>query len=1430
MKKLFENKAGYSLVEVIVAMVGLSLVVLLLTSVITTSIRTQSAAREADFALMAAKAKMNELTSQEGILVERNSSGQDQFAAPNSSIYVRYWEVGDGSPIPLKVRAWLGGNSAPRDTVTIFGYLDPDNLCDENTPAPNRLVIIDRGADTVITPSGTNTINIFVYIDEDAVSVPAMDLCKIEAAFGEENLIKRFIISGADADKIDILAGKIKLTEELTIFSPSAGEVITFNVEGENCKEETGNSQIVIVVKFVENSGAPEINFTQISPFFEYRVPGLSSVTPWGGGDKVGDISPYSGNFNNAHLSVEPSDTFLIAGNEVFFKTGVTPVVDYNLRRDYTLKFSATKNGDTRPGGGSISITEVNKAPTGVDMNAYPSAYTATAGKQGKITAEVDVENTPLGRIVVSDPNVKDAFRFSRLEFVGGDISYFKLSAATDGFMEASATAFLFTDSARLVLSKDIPADKADSDLSIKVRVENVEELQDGNGGAAVENTFVFEVVEEMTGYNCDTLDAWSTGSQYNENYPLGRFLKYNNNVYKVLKVGGEYDEGNRYTLDRLSDPQWYENLGVCGLAAKNKNPSDITLSLSSSVLPKYKDDRIGTLGVVDFETQAASTYTYSLVAGTGGDDNAKFKLTEVNNIWYLDVSADAIWGGGTDNTEPVTLKIRVRVDDSMAQTGIVKEKEFLIDFGKGNRTPSLVYLNQTLTKGIIDVASSDMTVGTLRCSDYEIQALSTYSYAIAGGADAANFKVVNDSVLTLKQGSPFTSPGYKINVKVTDASSTESDKTRTDEISLNVTFADCPTLTFTPLIDGNSSKSVIETDTYAGRLSGASVAGGLLTPKYALGDTPPAGFSVNPDGTVYMSSVAPSTIPYHLPVKAFIACPDGTVSTQTGSVAINVGNAPCDISGTPTQTSFKINKGATVVGTIGGITGPSSLSYTLTQMSGPTSGALSINNPSNGNISIISSANPGTYVFTVRVESKPTVNTSCYKDFTGLTVEVLTCGLSGGINASQSFTIDNSSARDISVSHNVKEATGTTINWRVTNVSPSILPKTITISSSDASVVKLNVPSFILDGTYTVDIEAYACSPEDKASGSITIIVQQTCDFSGTFSAEAASGASYDAGAKKFTVSQGKTGHIGTLKGLSGGGFRWNQVSGSPNIKVGDADGKVSIPSSLSVATYNFSVQPKACGDNLTYDKIDLSVEVKVGGGCESDPNYKGEWGVGVHTYNCSNGGWNCYCTGDIVKFKGLYYKYTEGGDAHDASHNSGGPYNPENNPYVRWSAITCAGGGGTTTYNVTFDCGSGASNCPGNITGTTNSSLSKPSDPTKSGSTFAGWSLTSGGTVAVSFPYTLTQTNTTLYAIWIPGGCGTNVINNSFIGESGETCSTISTVWSGASVIYEGNKRVKYVCGGTTYVFKSKGYHTSNSTTPDNDSINWTCLGTCP
>jgi len=148
------KNGGYSLVEIMVAMVGLSLVAFLLASILITSVRSDSAAREADYAVIAAKATMNELTAPKAVV---DTSKRDiwqvaqNFMAPNNKVYNRRFRLGQGRPIPVSVKAWLQNSNSDTNTVLLQGFINVEDICDtlppKNPPANRPLIIDNSSAD-----------------------------------------------------------------------------------------------------------------------------------------------------------------------------------------------------------------------------------------------------------------------------------------------------------------------------------------------------------------------------------------------------------------------------------------------------------------------------------------------------------------------------------------------------------------------------------------------------------------------------------------------------------------------------------------------------------------------------------------------------------------------------------------------------------------------------------------------------------------------------------------------------------------------------------------------------------------------------------------------------------------------------------------------------------------------------------------------------------------------------------------------------------------------------------------------------------------------------------------------------------------------------------------------------------------------------------
>jgi len=133
---------------------------------------------------------------------------------------------------------------------------------------------------------------------------------------------------------------------------------------------------------------------------------------------------------------------------------------------------------------------------------------------------------------------------------------------------------------------------------------------------------------------------------------------------------GGSYGRAiNLLNLLMITGNWWYPHSAlVGGNPGENRTPTDILLAQNNLVAPVAAGARIGTLSAVDAETQAASTYTFSLVSGDSSTHNARFAISGAN----LNVGATALDAG--------TYSVRVRVTDSLStQTPIWFEKVFTI-------------------------------------------------------------------------------------------------------------------------------------------------------------------------------------------------------------------------------------------------------------------------------------------------------------------------------------------------------------------------------------------------------------------------------------------------------------------------------------------------------------------------------------------------------------------------------------------------------------------------------------------------------------------------------------------------------------------------------------------------------------------------------
>ncbi|MCX6840566.1 MAG: cadherin domain-containing protein, partial [Verrucomicrobia bacterium] len=157
-------------------------------------------------------------------------------------------------------------------------------------------------------------------------------------------------------------------------------------------------------------------------------------------------------------------------------------------------------------------------------------------------------------------------------------------------------------------------------------------------------------------------------------------------------------------------------NISLTGFA--RAYPTNITLSTATINENNAANATVGTLTTTD--TNVADTHTYTLVAGTGDEDNASFTIAA--NALKLTPSADY--------ETKITYNLRLRTTD---QTGLTFEKAFVVTIVKLNEAPVLAatQLNPT------SLESAGVATGTLGVNLFSASAVTDIddvSASLGGG------------------------------------------------------------------------------------------------------------------------------------------------------------------------------------------------------------------------------------------------------------------------------------------------------------------------------------------------------------------------------------------------------------------------------------------------------------------------------------------------------------------------------------------------------------------------------------------------------------------------------------------------------------------------------------------------------------------------
>ncbi|MFN6106844.1 MAG: Calx-beta domain-containing protein, partial [Planctomycetaceae bacterium] len=210
-----------------------------------------------------------------------------------------------------------------------------------------------------------------------------------------------------------------------------------------------------------------------------------------------------------------------------------------------------------------------------------------------------------------------------------------------------------------------------------------------------------------------------------------------------------------------------------------DRPPTDLTLSAASVPENAAENTEMGTFAATD--PNPGETFSYSLVDGTGGADNARFTISG-NRLLAI---------SPFDFETQHTYSFRVRVSDA---TNLTFEKVFTITVTDFNEVPVELALSVT---GVAENQLSGTAVGAFSTSDPDVGNTFTYSLVTGSGdTDNSSFSIEGNSLKTAAAFDFEAQSSYSIRVRTTDQGGLSRDQvftisvTNQNESPINLTLS----------------------------------------------------------------------------------------------------------------------------------------------------------------------------------------------------------------------------------------------------------------------------------------------------------------------------------------------------------------------------------------------------------------------------------------------------------------------------------------------------------------------------------------------------------------------------------------------------------------------------------------------------------------
>jgi gliding motility-associated-like protein len=488
----------------------------------------------------------------------------------------------------------------------------------------------------------------------------------------------------------------------------------------------------------------------------------------------------------------------------------ITNSPNVETKSSYTVRIRTTDQGSlTYEEAFTITITNVNEDPTDLAL----SATSVNHGVPG---------NTVIGAFTTTDPDAGNTFTYTLIAGTGD---------TDNGSFNISGSNLRITNS---------PDYQVKNSYTIRVRTTD-------QGGLIYDKAFAITILE----VNLAPTDLGLSATSINENVPansiIGTFSTTDPNgantfTYTLVAGAGSTDNasfnviGNSLRITgspnfeakssysvriRTTDQGslTYDEAFNITINNLNEDPTDLLLSSASINENVAASSTVGILSTTD--PDAATTFAYTLVAGTGDTDNASFNISGDNLMITI----------SPDFETKSSYSVRIRTTD---QGTLTYEEAFIITVNNLNEAPADLALSAT---SINENVPANSTVGTLSTTD--IDAANTFTYTLVPGTGDANnaFFNISGASLRITNSPDFESESsYSIRIRTADQGSLSFEKQFTITIT-DVVEAVLPTVTTSNVTTASSATATL---------------GGAVTSD--------GGASVTETGVVYNSIGTPTT------------------------------------------------------------------------------------------------------------------------------------------------------------------------------------------------------------------------------------------------------------------------------------------------------------------------------------------------------------------------------------------------------------------------------------------------------------------------------------------------------------------------------------------------------------------------------------------